>query len=150
MRGVRLADRFDHGIVRLSAWSAAVFAASLLPNAKVAIMILGVLGAATVHALTISAAVNAATIVLRLERWPTLARRGLALTAIALALYCFRRWTIEAGASSAHAAAVDAVFALGIVLYLRRHHLGRHLLSALRQRRSRRNSEIRRRPRLRV
>lgn len=113
-------------------------------------MILGVLGAATVHALTISAAVNAATAVLRLERWPTLARRGLALAAVALALYCFRRWTIQAGESSAHATAVDVVFVLGVVLYLRRHQLGRHLVYTLRKRRFRRTSRMRLRQRLRV
>jgi hypothetical protein len=112
--------------------------------------ILGILGAATVQALTIAAVVNAATAVLRLERWPKLARRALGLAAVALALYCFTRWTIEAGESSAHATAVDAVFALGLIFYLRRNQLGRHLLSTLRERRSRRKSRMRLRRRLRV
>ena len=98
-------------------------------------MILGILGAATVHALTIAAVVNATTVVLRLERWPKLARRALGLAAVALALYCFTRWTIEAGASSARATAVDLVLALGLVLYLRREQVGRHLLLTLRKRR---------------
>ena len=134
--GARLADRFDRGVVRLAGWSVPLFAASLLPKAKVAVVILGILGAATVHALTIAAVVNATTVVLRLERWPKLARRALGLAAVALALYCFTRWTIEAGASSARATAVDLVFALGLVLYLRRQQVGQHLLLTLRKRRS--------------
>jgi hypothetical protein len=142
--GARLADRFDRGVVRLAGWSVPLFAASLLPRAKVAVAILGILGAATVQALTIAAAVNAATVVLRLERWPKLARRALGLAAVALALYCFTRWTLEAGESSAHATTVDAVFALGLVFYLRRHQLGRRLLFTLRERRAAAKSRRRR------
>jgi hypothetical protein len=130
-------DRFDRAVVRLAAWSIPVFAASLLPRAKAAVVILGILGAATVHALTIAAAVNAAGVILRLERWPKLARRALAVAAVALAFYCFWRWTRGAGESSAHATAVEAVFGLGLVFYLRRHNLERHLLRRLRQWRSR-------------